>query len=259
VSASAAYWVAVAVGVVVCASLCAACRWRPGPWIAWAGRAISVLLAVDAVVFVFVPLTEGSWSVKATLPLALCNVALLVATVACWEPSWHLAVELTYFWGLAGALQAVVTPDLAAGFPQLEFFEFVVGHLGVVIAALYLVVGLRLQPRPGSVKRVFAVTAVYTAFVGWFDWLTGSNYMFLASRPATGSLLSVLGPWPWYILSATGVALILFWALDAPFHHRRLFGGHVTAGSRTRPVPRRDRARDVTPGYGGRNGTDDDA
>ena len=76
-------------------------------------------------------------------------------------------------------------------------------------------VGLRLRPRPGSVTRVFAVTAAYTAFVGWFDWLTGSNYMFLAAVPATGSLLSVLGPWPWYIGSAAGVALVLFWVLDA--------------------------------------------
>ena len=229
-STPAAYWVAVAVGTVVCATLCAACRRRPGPWVVWAGRAISLVLALDAVVFVIVPLTEGSWSVRASLPLALCNLALFVAAVACWEPSWCLAVELTYFWGLAGALQAVVTPDLAAGFPQLEFFEFVVGHLGVVIAALYLVVGLRLRPRPGSVKRVFAVTAACTAFVGWFDWLTGSNYMFLAAVPATGSLLTVLGPWPWYIGSAAGVALVLFWVLDAPFRHRRPVGAHL-AGS----------------------------
>jgi hypothetical protein len=54
--------------------------------------------------------------------------------------------------------------------PPLEFFMFVVGHLGIVVAALFLVVGLRLRPRPGSVTRVFAITAAYTAFVGWFDW-----------------------------------------------------------------------------------------
>ena len=68
---------------------------------------------------------------------------------------------------------------------------------------------------------MFAVTAAYTAFIGGFDWLTGSNYMFLAAIPAKGSLLSVLGPWPWYILSATGVALVLFGLLDAPFRHHR--------------------------------------
>ena len=141
-------------------------------------------------------------------------------------------MELTYFWGLASTLQAVVTPDLSAGFLQLEFFTFVVGHLGIVVAALFLVVGLRLRPRPGSVTRVFAITAVYTALVGWFDWVTGSNYMFLAAVPRNGSLLSVLGPWPWYILSAAGVALVLLLILDAPFHHRRLLGPNLV-GSRS--------------------------
>lgn len=37
------------------------------------------------------------------------------AAIACWWPQWLLDVELTYFWGLAGTLMAVVTPDLSAG------------------------------------------------------------------------------------------------------------------------------------------------
>src|SRR5680860_105335 len=223
VSTPAAYWIAVSIGTMICVSLCVACRRWPGPWVGWAGRAISVVLVADAVLFVSVPLAEGRWSVQASLPLALCDVALIVAAIACWWPRWLLAVELTYFWGLAGTLQAVVTPDLSAGFPQLEFFMFVVGHLGIVIAALFLVVGLRLEPRRGSVMRVFAITAAYTAFVGSFNWLTGSNYMYLAAVPTHGSLLSVLGPWPWYILSAAVVALVLLLILDAPFHRRRPF------------------------------------
>jgi hypothetical integral membrane protein (TIGR02206 family) len=226
VSTPAGYWVAVGIGAAICASLCIACRRWPGPWVRWAGRAISLVLVIDAVVFVSVPLAEGvdRWSVQTSLPLALCDVALIIAAIACWSPQWLLAVELTYFWGLAGTLQAVVTPDLSSGFPQLQFFEFVVGHLGIVIAALYLVVGLRLQPRPGSVMRVFAITAAYTAFVGIFDWLTGSNYMYLAAVPRHGSLLSVLGPWPWYILSAAALALVLLLILDAPFHRGRHVG-----------------------------------
>ena len=224
VSTPVAYWIAVAIGAVICVGLCTACRRWPGPWVGWAGRAISVVLIADAVLFVSVPLGDGRWSVQTSLPLALCDVALIVAAIACWWPQWLLAVELTYFWGLAGTLQAVVTPDLSAGFPRLEFFEFVVGHLGIVIAALFLVVGLRLRPRRGSVKRVFAITAAYTAFVGWFDWLTDSNYMYLGAVPRHGSLLSVLGPWPWYILSAAGVAFVLLLILDAPFHRHKLFG-----------------------------------
>ncbi len=218
VSTPVAYWIAVAIGFATCLILCTACRRRPGRWVVYAGRTISVVLTADAVTFVTVPLVDGRWSMQTSLPLALCDVGLIVAAVACWRPGRSLAFELTYFWGLAGTLQAVVTPDLSAGFPRLEFFEFVIGHLGIVIAALFLVVGLRLQPRPGSVLRVLAITATYTAFVGWFDWLTGSNYMFLVAVPQRASLLSVLGRWPWYILSATGVAIVLFLILDAPFH-----------------------------------------
>ena len=85
------------------------------------------------------------------------------------------------------------------------------------MAAFYLVVGLRIAPRPGSVLRTFAITLVYTAFVGLVDALSGANYMFLRTPPGNWTLLSVLGPWPWYIASAAGVALILLAALDLPF------------------------------------------
>lgn len=231
----AAYWVAVSIGAIICLNLCVACRRWPGRWVGWAGRAISVVLVADAVLFVSIPLAEGRWSVQESLPLALCHVALVVAAIASWSPRHLLAVELTYFWGLAGTLQAVVTPDLSAGFPQLEFFMFVVGHLGIVVAALFLVVGLRLEPRRGSAMRVFTITAAYTAFVGCFNWLTGSNYMYLAAVPTHGSLLSVLGPWPWYILSAAGVAVVLLLILDAPFHrHGPLISKWSTRRERTR-------------------------
>lgn len=225
-----AYWAAVGIGAVACLVLCTAARRHPGPWTVWAGRAIAGVLAADALVFVVTPMVTGAWSVRTSLPLALCDVALVVAVVACAWPHLALAVELTYFWGLAGTLQAVVTPDLTAGFPQLEFFQFVSAHVGIVIAALYLVVGLRRVPRPGSVGRVYAITVGYTAFVGLFDWLTGANYMFLAAPPVRASLLSLLGPWPWYLLSAAGIAWALLLLLDAPFRH-----GRARAGAR-RPV-----------------------
>ncbi len=187
----------------------------------YAGRAISLVLAANAVVFLSKEVAEG-WSWQRSLPLALCDVALVVAAIACWRPEWQLPVELTYFWGLAGTLQAVATPDLAVDFPRREFFQFVVGHVGIVIAALFLVVGLRRRPRPDAVRRVFAITISYTAFVGVFDWLTGANYMYLAAPPRQASLLSVLGPWPWYIVSATGVAVVLLLLLDAPFRRGRV-------------------------------------
>ena len=206
---------------VIAVVLCMACRRWPGPWVRWAGRILAVVLAADALLFVVRQIVGGSWSVRSSLPLALCDVALVVAAFACWWPSWLLGVELTYFWGLAGTLQAVLTPDLHVGFPSVEFVQFVVGHLGIVLAALYLVVGLGIVPRPGAAVRVFAITVAYAALIGTFNWLTGSNYMYLAAPPENPSVLSVLGPWPWYLLSATGVAIVLLALLDAPFRAAR--------------------------------------
>jgi hypothetical integral membrane protein (TIGR02206 family) len=221
VSTPLAYWTAVAFGAALAAGLCVACRRRPGPWVAWAGRAIAVILAVDAVIFLGTPVVQGGWSVRTSLPLALCDIALVVAAITCWWPGWQLGVELTYFWGLAGTLQAVITPDLSASFPQLEFFQFVVGHVGIVVAALYLVVGLQIEPRPGAVPRVFGITAAYALLLGIFDWATGANYMYLAAPPDRATLLSLLGPWPWYLLSASAVAYGLLLLLDLPFRRSR--------------------------------------
>lgn len=227
-SAGLQYWVAVGLGAALCAMACAIARWRPGP-ARIVGAVISLVLAADAVVFVARPVVEGSWTARGSLPLDLCDVALAVAAVACSYPRWQLGVELTYFWGLAGSLQAVVTPDLSARFPDLTFIEFVLGHVGIVVAAGYLVLGLRRAPRPGAVLRIFAVTVVYAAAVALIDVVTGGNYMYLAHVPGHASLLSVLGPWPWYVASAAGVALCLFALLDAPFRMRRRAERRVTS------------------------------
>jgi uncharacterized membrane protein YwaF len=78
---------------------------------------------------------------------------------------------------------------------------------------------------------VFAITLAYSAFVGIVDATTGANYMFLRSPPGEWTLLRVLGPWPWYVASAAGVAVVLFTLLDAPF-----WSGRRNAPASPRPV-----------------------
>jgi hypothetical integral membrane protein (TIGR02206 family) len=221
-----AYWTAVGLGAVTCAVLCYTARCRPGPWRVVVARLVGLALAADIVAYTVGLVVARTWTAETSLPLALCNAGVVVAAIACW---WRmpLLVELTYFIGLAGTLQAVLTPDLAVAFPHLVFFEYVVGHVGIVLAALFLVVGMRLAPRPGAVLRVFAITAAYTAFVGLIDGVTGANYMFLRRPPGEWTLLRLLGPWPWYVVSAAGVALVLLTVLDLPFRRGRSAGRHA--------------------------------
>jgi hypothetical integral membrane protein (TIGR02206 family) len=211
-----AYGVTVAVAALLCAAACVAARIWPTGWRKWVARAVGTVLFVDLVSYIAVQTADGTWSAKTSLPLPLCDVGVLVAAVACWW-SVPLMVELTYFWGIAGTLQAVAFPDLSSSFPHLVWFQYTGGHLGIVFAALFLVIGMQLKPRKYAVVRVFAITAAYTAFVGVVDWLSGANYMFLRQPPSEWTLLKVLGPWPWYVVSAAGVAIVLITLLDMPF------------------------------------------
>jgi hypothetical integral membrane protein (TIGR02206 family) len=240
-----AYWIFVAAAAVGCIAMCWNARRQSPTASVFAARVLALLLTADAIVFVTTPIVRGDWSARYSLPLALCDVALIVAALACWWPDTSLLVELTYFWGLAGTLQAVATPDLTVHFPHLEFFEYTVGHLGIVIAALYLVVGLRRRPRPHAAARVFAITLAYTAVVGLLDWWLGADYMFLASKPPTTSLLSALGPWPWYVVSAAGVAVVLLTILDAPFWASRRRAAQ--SSMRSRPFSRSTARRSNIP------------
>jgi hypothetical integral membrane protein (TIGR02206 family) len=211
-----AYWTSIAVGLCACAVISYVARVTRPRWRYTVARIIGCVLVGDILAYSVGLALAKTWSWSTSLPLALCNMGVLVAAVACWFPR-PLLVELTYYLGLAGALQAVVTPDLTSPFPHLVFFEFVVGHVGIVFAAVFLVVGLHCRPRRGSVLRVFWIGCAYTAFVGLVDGLTNANYMFLRLPPAEWTLLSALGPWPWYVVSAAGVALALFSLLDLPF------------------------------------------
>ena len=214
------YIITLILTVLSASSLIWLTRKHPGSWIRWVERSLSLLLVAVSVTWIVTTTTAVSWSWAYSLPLPLCDIATLVAAAGLWwkRPIW---IELTYFWGLAGTLQALLTPDVNVGFPSLEFIEYVVAHVGIVVAALFLVVGEKIVPRPKSAGKVYLITLGYTAVVGVVDAITGGDYMFLRHPPSATTMLSVLGPWPWYIVSAAGVAIILLTALDAPFWRAR--------------------------------------
>ncbi len=164
------------------------------------------------------------------LPLDLCDVVLWLAVAALAVPGpWLL--EMVYFLGLAGSGMAALTPDIGAPFPSYPAVKFFVGHGGVVAAILFLVFTGQLRPRPGSWWRVFLYVNAYAALVALFDARFGTNYMYLREKPRSGTLLDLLGPWPWYILGGEVVALALLWLLHLPFRRRRYPDGPSSARS----------------------------
>ena len=197
-----------------------AARARPGAWMVVFARTLAGLMLAAYLAENIAIVARGTWSLERSLPLQLTDAVTIVAVLALWNPR-PLAFELAYFWGLTASLQAVLTPDLDSTFPSLFFFTYFTTHCGAVVAAVFLAFGCRLAPRRGAVRRVFVATAAFAVVAGVGDLLTGGNYMFLRHKPETASLLDLMGPWPWYILTGALLAIAMFAALDAPFRGRR--------------------------------------
>ena len=206
--------------VVVAGVLCVAVRRAPGRWLDWVAAAIALAIVLAELSWQPYVLANHSWSAASSLPVQLCDVGGFVAAAALiWRQL--LLVEIAYFWGFGGTLQALLTPDLRDHFPTFPYLQFYATHDLVVLAALFLVIGLGLHPRPGSVRRIFLLTLVFTAAIAIVDLVTGGNYMYLRRVPAEVSLLSLMGPWPWYIAVGVLVALIVLAVLDTPFRWSR--------------------------------------
>jgi hypothetical integral membrane protein (TIGR02206 family) len=189
-------------------------RRHPGHWVVPVSRGLAILILVAYVAEQVANALRGTWTLEFNLPLQLTDAVALVSILALWSPR-PLLVELVYFWALTASLQAVITPDLGQTFPSIFYFTYFTTHSGAAVAACLLVFGRRLLPRPWAVWRVFALTAAFAVLAQAGNLLTGGNYMFLREKPSSASLLDLMGPWPWYILSAAALALAMFLTLQA--------------------------------------------
>ncbi len=229
---SAEHLVTVAVIVVFTAAMVWAARTHPGNWTKTAAILLGVVVIVnESAWFVWIAMRhqfDVSWS----LPLQLCDVAALVTTLALWFRTRFL-VELTYFWGIAGTANGLITPDISDHWPSFPFIQYFVQHGAIPAAALFLVVGLRMAPRLWAVLRVYALTVGLLVVDAFANLLTNGNYMYLRQTPGVRSVLNLMGPWPWYIVGAAVLALVLFMLLDAPFR----ISGRVRARSRIAQYP----------------------
>ena len=153
------------------------------------------------------------------MPLELCDFSLFLAILSLFtlKPDFF---DLAYFWALAGASMALLTPNLNEPFPSFGTVEFFVTHGLTVAAVLYLVWSHQARPRTWSVLRAMIGINIVALIDGPFDYFFGTDYFFLRAKPANPSLLDYLGPWPLYILTTEGVALILFLLLYLPVRRR---------------------------------------
>ncbi len=184
-------------------------------------------VVIAAVVFSQVhQLVIGTWSVQESLPLHLCDVGLFVVAAALFglgaSPPrgtmlWQRCFELSYYWGVGGTTQALVTPDTVDTFPGLSCIRYFITHGSIIVGVAVMMLGLGMRPRPDSAPRAWVITLGAGLVVFAFDALTGANYMYLLGPPQNPTLYDAFGPWPWALLGLAAFGTVMIHGLYLPF------------------------------------------
>jgi uncharacterized membrane protein YwaF len=204
-------------------------------------------LVLGAIVGQLHRVTDGVWTLKESLPLHLCDIAVGIVAAALVgvglhgparvmaaasrrkgaddavgvSSLWQRLYELAFIWGMGGTSQAILTPDVWGAFPEVTCVRYFILHGGIVVSVLVMTIGLKMRPLPGAVRRVWLTTLVLALVVFPIDWAVGANYMYLMGRPTNPTIIDLFGPWPWSLipLVLVGTAFIVlcyvpFWVID---------------------------------------------
>jgi hypothetical integral membrane protein (TIGR02206 family) len=183
-------------------------EWIPRPLIRYA-------LAIFMIGVELERYSEDGFIFPNRLPFNLCNVAAWAAALACLT-LWPMACEFAYFWGIVGAGMALVQPDMGSVWP-VRFFT---AHGAIIVIAITLAFGDLMPILRGAVGRAYGLFLAYIAIMGWYDWQFGSNFAFLARKPSGTTLVTFLGPWPFYLAVEGLLGLALLWLLWLPLRKR---------------------------------------
>lgn len=162
-------------------------------------------------------IATGAWTIKEHIPFHLCGIAI-------WSSIYMLLTrdfrvyQIIFFIALAGAIQGVITPPAGEyGLPHFRAFQTLISHGMVVIATVYIATIERARPTWSSIWKTMLFLNVYLALMFGVNMLLDSNYLFTMRKPETASLFDLLGPWPWYLVAAEILAVMLFSLLYLPF------------------------------------------
>jgi hypothetical integral membrane protein (TIGR02206 family) len=179
----------------------------------------------------------GGWATPTALMLQMCGTSILVLPFMLFSEKPHIRqylFDILYFWGIGGALQALIAPDIGAnGFPAFKYFSFFTSH-GLIIAlsvVMAMAGGLKITLR--SMLRVFIVTNILLIPIYLIDRALAlippydpGNYYVLGYPPPTGSIVDlfsdIFGPAPRYLIGLELMGLAVFTLLWMPWPIARL-------------------------------------
>ncbi len=168
------------------------------------GLAIGVLTVKIVEIMIRYNLGE-SW--KTLLPLHLCNLTLILVIIGSLLNN-KCILKVTFFWS-AGAVFALITPEVRVLFPSFLNISFFVTHVYVVLISVIQYRLFNLKPTFKSWYIALFYINIASIIIFFINKRLGTNYLFVNRKPAFTSPLDYFGDWPNYII----VVMLLYIAI----------------------------------------------
>jgi len=162
-------------------------------------------------------LLQNPYNWKEILPIHMCDLSeIFLAAFLLGGPK--ILYKCAFFWGLAGASMAIITPDIPV--IDLDYAFFMIGHGMIVIGVMYATVSLGNRPYAKDILTVSLITAfVLLPIVYLINLILGepANYWYLIAKPAGASLMDAFPEPPYHLLITTPLAIVTFYLIYIPY------------------------------------------
>ena len=162
-------------------------------------------------------LLQNPYNWREILPIHMCDLSeIFLAAFLLGGPK--ILYKCAFFWGLAGASMAIITPDIPV--IDLDYAFFMIGHGMIVIGVMYATISLGNRPYAKDILIVSLITAfVLLPIVYLINLILGepANYWYLIAKPAGASLMDAFPEPPYHLLITTPLAIATFCLIYIPY------------------------------------------
>ena len=171
-------------------------------------------------------LLQNPYNWREILPIHMCDLSeIFLAAFLLGGPK--ILYKCAFFWGLAGASMAIITPDIPV--IDLDYAFFMIGHGMIVIGIMYATISLGNRPYAKDILTVSAITAfvllpaIYLInlalgdFINFKGEVQPTNYWYLIAKPAGASLMDAFPEPPLHLLITTPLAIAMFYLIYIPY------------------------------------------
>ena len=162
-------------------------------------------------------LLDNPYNWREVLPLHMCDLSeIFLIFFLLGGPS--ILYKCAFFWGLAGATMAIITPDIE--FLDLDYAFFMIGHGMIIIGIMYATVALDNRPYTKDIVTVSLITALILLPITYLiNYILGepANYWYLMQKPAGASLMDAFPEPPYHLLVTTPLAISMFCLIYIPY------------------------------------------